>query len=218
MSSTFLKERIALLDLLYAELDRSFAAFRKVANFGCKVGCGACCAKPNAVWAMVGEMLPMALGIYKEGRLEDVCGQLADQEVTPTLCSVYKAAAGNVGMGRCTSYNERPVVCRLFGSSARRVNNDVIEMMACAWQRVQFADTIRSVEELSGTLLSDVVPIANDWSWRVKALMQEDSLREEYPINQALYHALLLVEQATAYEMPESSFFPRIEAAIPFGL
>lgn len=150
----------------------------------------------------------MAWKIYEAGQLEKVCLELRDETVHPSLCSVYKISDAAQGLGQCMSYHERPMVCRLFGSTARRVRSDVVEMIACAWQRVEFAATIREVDGSAISPLTDIVPIANDWAWRVRALMQEESLSEEYPINQALSRALEIVDQATAYEAFDVAYVP----------
>lgn len=209
MSALLLKERILQLKQLYEELEQNIASFRSPLAFGCKTGCGACCAKPNAVWATVGELLPMAMKIHNDGQFDAFRQQLSQNLSSSTICPIYKASDLATGMGRCSSYTERPLVCRLFGSAARRVQESKLEMLACNWQRQNFPETVRHVECLDETQLESRLPIASDWSWRVKALMEEDVLREEYPIHQALYQALLLVDQSAAYDesIPASGAF-----------
>lgn len=202
-----LRERIHQLEQVYAELEHSLRAFKAAGLFGCKTGCGACCTKPNAVWATVGELLPMAWKIYQEGRLEAVCQQLAQHLSSSTVCPVYKASGAAEGMGQCGSYKERPMVCRLFGSAVQHTRDGDLAVLACGWQRAEFAAAIFNIETSSPdhSHETQALPVASDWSWRVQALMLEDSLRAEYPIHQALYEALLLVDQAIAYEpaLPE---------------
>ena len=198
MHPEVLKERIDQIDELFQTLDQAIVRFLKTANFGCKPGCGACCTKPDAVWTTVGELLPLAWKIYRAGQHELFLAKL-DEFSDDAMCVLFAPTDAAKGMGRCSQYYDRPTICRLFGSSIRLSKNGLIEILACTWQREYYSQEISSAENLIHDLPDSSSMLANDWVWKVKSLLPESYLIEEFPINRAFREALQIVIQTFAY-------------------
>lgn len=196
MHSDDLRARIEQLESLFQSLDQASESFLKTTKIGCKPGCGACCIKPDAVWATVGEMLPIAWKLYRDGQLVSSQVEL-DRFSDDATCILFAATELKSGLGRCSQYAGRPSICRLFGSSIRMSKNNVAEVITCTWQRTAFIKELNDAEQ---PRLAEQSPVANDWTWRVKALFPEAHLSEEFPINRALREAFLIVSQTLSYE------------------
>lgn len=204
MHSDVLNERINQLDKLFQSLDVAITSFHKATKISCKTGCGACCIKPDTVWTTIGEMLPVAWKLYREN-LVDIYRDKLDNFSDQATCILFAATDKQNGMGQCSQYSHRPSICRLFGSSIRISKNDFTEILACAWQRTNHADDLKDAESALRDGSEIPFPVANDWTWRVKAHFPESYLLEEYPINRALREAFLIVSQTLAYaEVPRT--------------
>src|SRR4051812_18901933 len=98
------------LEKLYEEMSSTFSSYQSSTGWSCLSGCGKCCLNPE-IEASPLEMIPMALKLYDEGKLEAWIEKLksTDQE----FCLAYE---GDIqGKGKCGQYSTRPSVCRMFG-------------------------------------------------------------------------------------------------------
>ncbi|MBN2351053.1 MAG: hypothetical protein JXD23_00680 [Spirochaetales bacterium] len=108
-----LRERLFLLDALYAELDARLGAFAAASPYRCPPGCGRCSAKFEPDVLPV-EAVYIVLYAAAAGS-PDVAGILAGElESRPAdCCPLYRSAVE----AHCPIYPARPLVCRLFGFS-----------------------------------------------------------------------------------------------------
>jgi Fe-S-cluster containining protein len=105
---------------IYREYDRHIRSFQMATGIGCPDRCGICC-QSRAVEATILECLPLACEVFKKGKEEEIL--LAIEEKTDQgdlSCVLYAPDQGQPGNGRCTYYDYRPLVCRLFGFAAQR--------------------------------------------------------------------------------------------------
>lgn len=105
-----------------------FAKAQKASGMHCPPGCGACCINP-AVEVSPLEMLPMAYALLEQGKAETLLEQITNDPTS--ACPLYEAQSEDRKKGRCTQYETRPLLCRLFGVSARRDKYNELEMMLC---------------------------------------------------------------------------------------
>ncbi len=80
--------------------------YGKIPSFTCKAGCGDCCGIvpwSPAEWARVADRLPA-----------DATATLLDGVVIPTRASSTRCPFFS---GGCTVYEDRPFMCRLFGTA-----------------------------------------------------------------------------------------------------
>lgn len=112
-------------------------AFSAAHGLHCPPGCGACCLSPE-VECSVTEWGPLVRELVREGRAEAVLAQLHAQLASgSSVCVFYAPEDGDPRRGRCQVYGLRPMICRLFGFSARRGRDGTPELVSCRVMREQ---------------------------------------------------------------------------------
>lgn len=112
-------------------------AFSAAHGLHCPPGCGACCLSPE-VECSVTEWGPLVRELVHEGRAEAVLAQLHAQLASgSSVCVFYAPEDGDPRRGRCQVYGLRPMICRLFGFSARRDRDGTPELVSCRVMREQ---------------------------------------------------------------------------------
>lgn len=177
------------IEQLFSDIELETASFAQQSGVKCKAGCGACCEKPGSVWATVAEMLPLARRLCREGRVEETLTMM--RQKSTSICVSYRPSASGFGMGRCGTYQQRPMTCRLFGSALRSGKAPLErQFLGCGWQRVEFSDRIDALE--SGMILPSKT-LAQGFAMQLRMLVLDQELLCEYPINDALANALSYV-------------------------
>ena len=110
-------------------------AFSDAHGLHCPTGCGACCLSPE-VECSVAEWGPLVRELVRDGRAEAVLTQLHGQLASDSsVCVFYAAEDEDPRRGRCQVYGLRPMICRLFGFSARRDRDGTPELVSCRVMR-----------------------------------------------------------------------------------
>jgi Fe-S-cluster containining protein len=172
---------------LYDELDRAVASFAHETGMHCPPGCGACCLSPH-VEATVAEMLPLALRLFTEGQVENVLERLQESSAT---CAQYESTPGQPEKGRCRSYAQRPVLCRLFGYFGSRDKTGQPRYGACRVLQAAEAERIQRIEaELkNGTLELPFLTPAHERIAEIGGSLGVEMM----PINRALTRAIEMI-------------------------
>lgn len=120
----------------YERLDRLTAETAAAApGVRCPPGCGQCCTTPF-VEVTEGELLPLVAMLMREGRAEATLARLDAAEASgDTTCIMFERTTPDGSRGRCTVYEQRPGLCRLFGFSGRRAPDGALEWCPCAIMR-----------------------------------------------------------------------------------
>lgn len=122
--------------------DVATRAFAARTGLACPPGCGACCLSPH-VEASVAELRPLAAALVAQGRAEEVLARVAALEAAgEARCALYEPAPDDPRRGRCGAYELRPLVCRLYGFSARRDRAGAPELVACRTMRAAAPDAV----------------------------------------------------------------------------
>ena len=118
----------------YEAIDRKSVLVKLSSGIRCPVGCGLCC-ESTAVEATVSEVLPLALELYSRRRAEAVHRAIEEKELRNDPVCLFYRPQGNEKprqkAGACSIYPFRPLVCRLFGFSARRDRHGHLEFCPC---------------------------------------------------------------------------------------
>lgn len=183
-----LEKSRAVLEL-FSQLDEAIAQFQNQTGLHCKFGCGACCFKPD-IEATLLEFIPLALQIYRENKAEEVLKKL---ESADSICIVLKNT-GSKGM--CTRYENRGLICRLFGYSARTDKYGKRELITCS---IIKEEQPQSVSAAAAILSSPApAPVMSDYYRRLQNI-DPDLAREFFPVNTAVKKALEYVMQRMAW-------------------
>lgn len=117
-----------VLDVL-ERLEGDAASFSQKAGLGCLADCGHCCTSPDVTTTVL-EMLPLAEHLTQTGQSVEVY-QAAQKQNFKGQCVFYHPDKSNPMKGRCSVYELRPGICRLWGFSARTDKKGKKILMTC---------------------------------------------------------------------------------------
>ncbi|MCH7397771.1 YkgJ family cysteine cluster protein [Belliella sp. DSM 107340] len=180
-----LREKSLEVRKVFTDLDIEIKAFMDGSQLSCISGCGACCANPD-VHASVLEFLPLAFDLYEKGKAEKAM-QLLDDVGNDANCIIYKSQNEDVKKGYCSDYANRGMICRLFGSAARRNKEGKKELITCKIIKEQKSDLYQktALEIKDGAS----VPSSGD-AYSQLYNIDFQMTQEQFPINQAVRKAL----------------------------
>jgi uncharacterized protein len=176
---------------VYAEMSATFSEYQKSVNLPCLEGCGKCCLNPD-IEASVLEMLPFAIKIYREGKLEEWLLKMGEN--SKNSCVLFEG--DETGKGRCGSYNERPGLCRMFGVAGLKNKEQVYHLSICKFIK-------ESNPEASAKVVTDLTlrkpPLMTEHSAQL-AHLGDSFLQRRFPINEAIQQALEKVAFCAWYQ------------------
>lgn len=179
------------LEKVYAEMSETFSAYQKQTGLSCLAGCGRCCMNPDIETSVL-EMIPFALKVYDEGKLEEWLEKVQTDE--QKICLLF-APRDQVGLGSCSSYQERPSICRMFGVAGTFNKHHQKTLSLCKYIREDQPDL--SAKTLNN--ISDDAPMIPEWFSQISSIDPELS-RQRFPINIALQKALEKIAFLSQYD------------------
>lgn len=175
-------------------IDQKINNLKASTNIACREGCGDCCNNPS-VEAQVVEMLPLADAIIESGKADDIF-DLATQSVGKP-CIFYKSAPNDKTVGRCTVYDKRPSLCRLFGFAAVRDKNQKLQPVVCTWQKQLFPNEVEKFRNVCTRLIpgndgdgESAFPVFSDFGTQIQSLAPGPPYNQRLHINEALSIAI----------------------------
>lgn len=182
------EEKVKAVNAVFEKLDAEIAGFQSRTTLHCKSGCGKCCFKPD-IEATVLEFLPFAGHLYQNGWAEAWHKQL--EGANSPICQILNPL--QTGVGLCTHYQHRGLICRLFGYSARTNKFGKKELVTCAIIKTEQAMAFEKAEW--GIQEGEEVPVMSNYYMQLHTIDQ-DLTRNFYPINTAIKKA---IEEALHY-------------------
>lgn len=187
-----IEEKVNAVEQVMEKLDREIANFQQWSTFHCKAGCGKCCFKPD-IEASALEFLPFALHLYRTDKAFEWYENL--KKSTSTLCLILDPTANGVGL--CSEYKHRGLICRLFGYSARTNKYGSRELVTCQVIKTEQQQAFDVAVEKIATQ-NAAVPVMSEYYMQLHAIDQ-DMAREFFPINQAIKRAIEVILHYYAY-------------------
>ena len=181
-------EKIERIRELFREVDETADAFRALTGVHCPDGCGECCTR-SKVEATAVEMMPLALDLWQKGNADFWLERITGSQEDPT-CAFYRADPANPLRGRCTVYEMRPLVCRLFGFFMMRSKHGQFVYSGCRVIKQKDPEMYRNAVERLST--AEHPSVYTDYSIRIMGL-DSGSGKAMLPINQAASTALLKI-------------------------
>jgi Fe-S-cluster containining protein len=188
------------VEQLLTEISQTTSKFENSVNYKCREGCGACCLKPT-IEAQVVEMLPMAKHIIDSERFDDIYEKLSIRDDGP--CHIFEAETGGIEKGRCSAYEFRPSVCRLFGFSAVKKKAGPPELANCNWQKKLYPQELSDAQQKINSGME--VPIISDYGFQLQNIAPSAAMGTLMPINRALKIALEKQMMADQYRLSDSN-------------
>jgi Fe-S-cluster containining protein len=186
-----LEEKVRAVETVFDSLDKAIASFQASSGLHCKAGCGKCCFKPD-IEATALEFLPFAYHLYKHDKCFEWLNRLMQQP--SGICTILNPLQAGVGL--CSQYTHRGLICRLFGYSARTNKYNQKELITC---QVIKTEQSENYEKARATIAQGGnVPVMNQFYMQLHAIDMELS-REFFPINRAIQRAIESVLHYYAY-------------------
>ena len=179
------------LQVLYQELSETFSSYQSSTGLACLSGCGRCCLNPD-IEASVLEMIPFALKVYDEGKLDEWLSRT--EKPAREFCVIYEGTPD--GQGKCGSYRERPAICRMFGVSGYFNKEHQATLSVCKFIKDKYPLLTQETEAI--TTLENT-PMLSFWSSKMSDL-DPQLIQERMPINQAIQRALEKVALYAQYQ------------------
>jgi uncharacterized protein len=195
-----LQQKSQEVRMVFNELDAEIREFIDASQLGCLAGCGFCCSNPK-VNASVLEFLPLAFDLYEKGKAEKAI-EILESKNGQDYCIIYKTSSLDGTMGFCSDYSNRGMICRLFGSSARKNKEDKKEIITCKKIKEAKAEQFLSASAAINEELK--VPLSSDAYSRLYNI-DFQLTNDQMPINKAIQHALEAVLRFKYYEGSETS-------------
>jgi Fe-S-cluster containining protein len=193
--------KIKQVEKLFKQLDHEIDRFKEKSKLKCLVGCSHCC-ENNEIYATVLEFLPMAKQVVMEHRENDVL-DIIDSKVD-NICVLFNKSS----LGGCSYYNERGLICRLFGFSAIADKYSLLRLYTCGIIKETCSEAFiaTSLAINHGTK----VPLSNNFQSKLLYIDSELG-REQFPINESIRRAISIVafyyqnHHLNRHKMPRAS-------------
>lgn len=178
-------EGVKDLMVFYDRLEVEINVARKSCSFYCIEGCGACCYSPSKnLEVTLFEAIPMAMALIERGEHEEVLQFLEDGDCGERPCLFYVKSTPDGKMGSCTNYENRPLICRLFGSSVKNMSTESRVPIVCKQLKIMHFDDKKKLSSLR-----ELLPLAALTSAKARAFNPSLST-ELLPLNEAVKRAL----------------------------
>lgn len=181
------------LQNIYDEMGTSFSNFQKSTGLNCLEGCGKCCTNPD-IEASVLEMLPLAVRLHDENKLDEWLEKL--ENPSQDSCLLFQAHSADGSKGMCGAYKERPSVCRMFGVAGYFDKHHEVTLSVCKLIREKYPEL---TEAKTKEATAENTPVLVNWSYRM-AEIDPALIQGRMPLNQALKLALEKVALYAQYQ------------------
>ncbi len=177
-------EKIRKIERVFKQLDRETQKFGKQSNLKCLTNCNLCCLK-KGLEANVLEFLPLAYHLV-QNNLHDAALDLLDTE--PEHCINL---AKNPELGQtagCGAYEQRGLICRLFGFSAVRDKNSKLSVYTCTHIKHEYPEEFkRASEGINNKGMN--IPLVTDFYYQIYFI--DTQMANDYnPINVSIRKAI----------------------------
>lgn len=203
-------DKIRKVERVFKQLDRETEKFTKQSGLKCLTNCNLCCLK-KGLEANVLEFLPLAYHLVMNNQHDAVLDLL---ESEPEFCiNLAKSQIPGLTAG-CSAYENRGLICRLFGFSAIRDKNSKLAIYTCSHIKNKYSAEYKKATERinSGTN----IPIVTDFYSRISFIDMQ--MANDYnPINVSIRKAIERVAYYYANQpvrKPRKKRNPQIENEI----
>lgn len=176
-------EKIRKVERVFKHLEKETSKFGNQSGLNCLTNCDLCCRKKD-LEANVLEFLPYAFYLF-ENKLHEAALDLLD--TNPEHCiNLAKSQVPGQTAG-CSNYENRGLICRLFGSSAIRDKTDKLSVYTCSIIKAEYPEQLkRTNERLNSGMHIPVISEVYSQMYFIDSQMAEDY----NPINVSIRKAI----------------------------
>ena len=182
MRQTWIVEEV---EKVFAELDAHLNQTAGVSGLKCPDFCGACCRKTDIEASPI-EFMPLAAWLYKNGKVDEFLERL-DNPKHP-WCACFDPEASAKGEWGCQYYENRGLICRLFGFGFRLNREGLPVLVTCKIMKCSQSAAVSKAGEMAGAH-PDEMPVFSNYFMRLLAI-DPDLAVPQMPINEAIRRAI----------------------------
>lgn len=186
-----IRDFVLNLQKVYEEMGQTFSSFQASTGLQCLKDCGRCCQNPDIEASML-EMLPFALKIYDEGKVDEWLEKIENTDRNYCLLLIPTNQQGN---GYCSSYNERPSICRMFGVGGTLDKYRNITLSICKHIKESQPDLSKTRNDEK----NPATPLFPMWTSQL-ATLDPELIQKKLPINLAIKAALEKISFYAQYQ------------------
>lgn len=187
-------QKVGLINQLFSQLEKEISTFQSKTNLQCVKGCGICCTKTD-MYASPLEFLPWAFNLFINHKAIHKLEELKKGE--SPICNIYIpiSIAENTN-GKCGNYQNRGLICRLFGFSARKDKYANLQLSTCKVIKEGQKEQVQFANQAINKNIS--IPVFTDYYMQLSQI-DYNLGTIQLPINEALILAIEEVLQYYAY-------------------
>lgn len=137
---------IAQIKDLFSEVDKKVEELKSLTGACCPDMCGICCSGTKVESTAI-EMMPLAQEIWRKNEAEMWLNKINNAE-NPGACVFFKADPMVSGNGRCSVYELRPLICRLFGFFTIKDKNGKYVYGSCKIMKEKFPENYQKAAKM----------------------------------------------------------------------
>ena len=177
-------EKIRKVERVFKQLDKATKKFGKQSNLRCLANCNLCCLK-KGLEANVLEFLPLAYHLV-QNNLHDAALDLLDTEPEHCINLAKNPALGQTA--GCGAYEQRGLICRLFGFSAVQDKNSKLSVYTCTHIKHEYPEEFKRASGLINTKGMNI-PLVTDFYYQIYFI--DTQMANDYnPINISIRKAI----------------------------
>lgn len=179
----YIQKVVRQVEKVYSDLDREALYFTSQSGLQCQGGCSSCCHYKN-IRASVLEMIPLAWFLHLSNLQDEVFEKL-DQ--SHAVCVSLRVLDTGEGAGGCLYYEQRPLICRLFGNAGIRIRDGQTAIYTCNIMKT--TDPVLFQQVMKRLQHGFRIPMAEDFQTRLYVI-DFAMASEIHPVNLSLRIAM----------------------------
>jgi Fe-S-cluster containining protein len=180
---------------LFEQLEQALSSFRQNTGMQCLTHCGHCCTKAD-IEATVLEFLPLAFDLFLQRKTETIKTILTEK--SNAVCYAFRPSPLSTDLytlGRCSAYEHRGLICRLFGFAAVHDKHGQPALSTCQWIKKGQPEAVER-----GSALAKIGQAPSYRQFYQRLIQIDFRLGNEHlPINEAILRAIEEVEHYYQY-------------------
>jgi len=180
---------------VYGELEDEVYRLKCKSNLKCIENCGHCCYKEDVEDTIL-SFIPLAIYLWEKNLSEYWLNRIKNSEYRGR-CIFFEENTDIIDGGKCTIYEKRGLICRLFGFSGNLLKNGEKIFYPCKILKNKNSNAINKVNDM--ILNGEKIPIMSEYAYKLMSI-DLDLATKRYPINTAIRYALEKVGNYFYYE------------------
>ena len=183
---------------MYKDLDIQIDQLKEKYKINCICNCSRCCYYEN-VYANILEFIPFVLNLYEQNLLNDFYYFKFQDYNFSNICILLNQINRINGSGKCSFYETRGLICRLFGFSAIINKNNEKIFSTCQSIKLNFSENIK---ELNSNISNLNISVFSEYYLKLYSFSPGFS-KDIYPINTTIKKAIEFILLIFRYNKPK---------------